>query len=400
MLQKFLKNKYLYVCVFLIFSILLLVMINPQKKVNKKRKRARITIETTRLSPRSFEVSKDYIGTFYPAGKFAVHSKVGGRLIHVRYNLGDPVQNGAVIAELDDVIIGLELKQAERKLQAEQSKVSQKQMSIDLAQKEYTRMIALRDEKVVSESSLEKAQYDFEQKKLTLDADRAGLKMQETAVEMARLRLSYTDIAAQWTQGTDSGTRIVAERFVDEGAMVTPNTPIVSIIEIGTLFVEIFVGEREYPQFESGMKVWIDLDAFPGRKFEGRVARVAPFINESTRQAKVQIEVENPDLELRPGMFARTSVVFDMRKDVPMLPAVCIAKEKNVRGVFMYDETDETVHFLPVSVGMIRDGYAEILNFTEVNSPVVIVGQHMLRDGDKVMLYQPEEVQPAGETRP
>jgi membrane fusion protein, multidrug efflux system len=132
------------------------------------------------------------------------------------------------------------------------------------------------------------------------------------------------------------------------------------------------------------MNVSIEVDAFPGEQFGGVVDRVAPFLNEQTRQAKVLIRVKNPKLRLRPGMFARTSVVFEHRSGVKMLPKECIVESQNKNGVYLYDEEKTQVMFLPVQVGDVRDGNAEILNAKEITMPVVSIGQEMVRNGQLV----------------
>lgn len=386
------KKKYLCISIGLVLVMVGLQLTGTKKKVRVKKTRAPLVIDITELSLHDYDVAKDYIGTLYPAHKFELHSLVGGRLLTIDYDIGDWVKNDSTIAQLDDTLYQLEFQQAQGKLSIEQSKVRQKQMSIDLAEKEYNRMLALREEKVVSESALEKAKYDFEQQKMTFDVDKANLAMQETAVDVSQLKWSYTDIKARWARDEDNGSRLLAERFVDQGAMITPNTVLATIIDVGVLKAEIFVGEKEYPLFKAGMKVTLDVDSFPGVMFVGSVARVAPFINEQTRQAKVQILIENEDLRLRPGMFARTRVILNTRTSVPMIPKTCVLERDGQQGVFLYNADEKTVSFQPVELGVIRQGDAEILNQDAINRPVVMVGQHMVRDGFEVNLIGSDSV--------
>lgn len=383
------KKKYVIICISLVVLILVILLSGEKKKVRKNKVvRAPLTVDTTTVSFQDYDVSKGYIGTLYPSRTFELNSQVGGRIVQMNYDIGDTIQNGATIARIDDVQYALELRQAEGRLDIERSKIAQKKMTIEMAKTEYERMLALREEKVVSESSLEKAKFDFEQKKLTFDVDQANLKMQETAVEISRLKWESTEIKAQWATEDELGTRVLAERFVDLGDMITPSKSIATIIDIGLLTAEIFVGEREYPLIKTGMRVMIAVDAFPDMLFEGKVARVAPFINEKTRQAKVVIRVANKELRLRPGMFARTTVIFKTRTHVPMLPRVCITEEQDVKGVFLYNPATRTVSFLPVCTGAMRAANIEIKNADEIDRPVVFIGQHMLHDGDHVTLVE------------
>lgn len=379
-----LKIRYLVITLMLTVLIIIMLLTGDGQKQLERQNRALITVDTTELTAYDYDVEMGYIGTLYPANEFSVNSKVAGRIVDMNYDIGDKVENGAVIAQIDETEYLLDYKQAEGKLAMEVSKVEQKQMAIDLAEREFDRMKALREEKVISESQLEKAQYDFERQRLTLDMDQASLANQQTAVEISQLRLSYTKIQARWSEEEDDGTRVLADRFVDVGEIINTNKPIASIMEIGLLKAEIFVGEKEYPNFKIGMKVTIEVEAFPNDTFEGQVERVAPFLNEQTRQAKVQISVVNDDLKLRPGMFARTKVVFSHREGVKMLPKECIVEYRNTDGVYLYDEENQQVLFQRVQVGAVHENNIEILNANVINKPVVNIGQHMVRHLMKV----------------
>jgi RND family efflux transporter MFP subunit len=378
------KKRYLLITLALVLFMAVFVFIGERTKKSTRLDRVLVTIDTTEVVTLDYDVIKGYIGTLYAANKFDVNSKVAGRVVEMNYDIGDVVENGAIIGRIDDTQYRLAFKQAKVRLEMEESKVRQKEIAIDLAKREFDRMTALRAERVISESALEQAQYDFERQKLSFEVDMASLENQKTAVELSELTWSYAKIEARWAEDGTPRTRILAERFVDEGEIINQNKPIATIIDVGVLKAEIFVGESEYPFFKSGMKVSIEVDAFPGEKFEGEVQRVAPFLNEQTRQAKVQIRVRNRDLRLRPGMFARTSVVFEHRTGVQMLPKQCIVESQDRNGVYLYDPEETRVRFQPVQIGDVVDGNAEIMNVDEIGLPVVSVGQQMIRNGQLV----------------
>lgn len=379
-----LKKRYLAISAVLVALIIFMLVTGDGQKALERANRALITVDTTELATYNYDIELTYIGTLYPQNEFAVHPKVTGRIVGINYDIGDIVENGSIIAHIDDTQYQLQYLQAEGKLAMERSKVQQNQMAIDLAEREFDRMTALREERVISESQLEKAEYDFERQKINFDMDQASLYNQETAVEISKLQLSYTNIEAKWSEEEDYGTRVVAQRFVDVGEIVNTNRPIASIMEIGLLRAEIFVGEKEYPKFKIGMNVTIEVDAFPNSSWQGQVERVAPFLNQQTRQAKVLISVKNDDLRLRPGMFARTRVIFDHREGVVMLPKECIMEWRNDDGVYLYDDEQKQVFFQRVLVGAVHGDNIEILNAKVIDKPVVNVGQHMVRHAMKV----------------
>ncbi len=140
----------------------------------------------------------------------------------------------------------------------------------------------------------------------------AQLANREAALATARVRLSYTRIKASWEMGSD--VRYVGERFVSEGAMLSPNTPILSIIELQPITAVIFVTDRDYFRLGTGQPATVTSSAFGGEPFAGRVARIAPLLLESSREARVEIEIQNEKRLLKPGMFINTRIEFARRE--------------------------------------------------------------------------------------
>jgi multidrug efflux pump subunit AcrA (membrane-fusion protein) len=113
---------------------------------------------------------------------------------------------------------------------------------------------------------------------------------------------------------------VVPERFVDEGSMMAPNTAIVSVLDIGALTAVIHVIERDYPKIKVGQAATVIADAFPGKAFTGRIIRVAPLLKETSRQARVEIEIPNRESLLAPGMFVRVEIDFSRHDDATLIP--------------------------------------------------------------------------------
>jgi RND family efflux transporter MFP subunit len=129
----------------------------------------------------------------------------------------------------------------------------------------------------------------------------------------------------------------MGERFVDEGSMLAPNTPIVSILDIGTLIAVINVIERDYPKIRLGLPALINTDAFPGQTFSGKVVRIAPLLMEKAREARVEIEIPNERMLLKPGMFVRVQMEFELHENATVIPLAALVKRDGNPGVFMLD---------------------------------------------------------------
>jgi RND family efflux transporter MFP subunit len=200
---------------------------------------------------------------------------------------------------------------------------------------------------------------------------------------MAKVRLAYTQIRVP--QNHHSRLQVVGERYVDEGAMLAANNPIVSILDIGTLTAVIHVIERDYPKIQPGLEALTATDAFPGRTFPGRVVRIAPLLKEKSREARVEIEISNKDRLLKPGMFVRVEIQFQKHENATVVPTAALVKRDGTQGVFMANLDQQKARFVPVTVGIVNGNEAEILN-PLLNGSVVTLGHHLLEDGATIIL--------------
>jgi RND family efflux transporter MFP subunit len=197
------------------------------------------------------------------------------------------------------------------------------------------------------------------------------------------VRISYTRITAAWDD--DNTTRAIGERYVDQGAMLRPNDPIASVLDINTVIAAIFVIERDYPYLREGQTATITTDAFPARTFSGRVVRKAPLLKESSRQARVEIEVVNPERLLAPGMFVRAEIEFSARENATVVPASAVVRRNEQSGVFLADAATLKARFVPITVGIANTQVVEVLS-PAVEGKVVTLGQHLLEDGAAIVI--------------
>ena len=199
----------------------------------------------------------------------------------------------------------------------------------------------------------------------------------------AEIRLSYTQIRAVWEGGGE--VRFVGERLAAEGALLAQGGPLVSVIDLDELTAVIFVIERDFAKIVSGQQAAISTDAYPGSVFPGRVARIAPQLQESSRQARVEIAVPNPDRRLKPGMFARVELEFALRPDARAVPVAALVRRGGRQGLFVVGPDGASARFLELRLGLASEEWVEALA-PEIDRPVVVMGQHLLEDGSPIRI--------------
>jgi len=330
-----------------------------------------------------------FTGSLFPKSQFVVAPKVAGWLQKLLVNLGDTVRQNQVIAILDDKEFTQQVEQARAELQVAKANAENCTSDLDLAQREYERAKALREKQIASASELEEAEAAFNACQTRLKVSLAQVTQKEAQLAAAELRLSYTRVQAFW-EGPDE-TRVVGERFVDEGALLQANQPIVSILENKPLTAVVYVVERDYPKIKALQQSIVTTDAYPGRTFTGSVVRIAPLLQESSRQARVEIEIPNSEELLRPGMFIRARIEFASHDNATIVPLAALVKRNDQQGVFIADKDAVAARFVPVTVGIISGESAEIIEPSAFGGSefVVTMGNHLLEDGSAITL--PEE---------
>jgi RND family efflux transporter MFP subunit len=337
--------------------------------------------------PRRADISdvRIFTGSIEAGSYFVVAPKVGGRLKRLTVDIGDWVERGATmpIAELDDEEYAQGVEQARAELTVAQASVMQAQSALSVAKSEYDRVRELSTKKISSDSELDMSRSQYEAEQARYQVAVAEVTRREAALKAAEVRLSYTKIHVSWNGGSDR--KIVGERYVDEGAMLSPNTPIVSILDILDLTANIEVIERDYHKIKLGQTATIETDAVEGRTFTGTVARVAPLLKMTSRQARVEIAVENPDGQLKPGMFVRARIELERKKNALVVPSAACMPRDAPDGLYVVDRETMVAQYLKVKFGFEDGGFREVLS-PEIDAPVVVVGQHDLTDGAAVTI--------------
>jgi len=324
-----------------------------------------------------------YTGSLLPDSQFIVAPKIAGKLEKIFVDIGDEIKQGQLIALIDDDEFVQHLDQARAELDVAKANIEENRSALILKQREFERAKTLREKKIVSEAELDAAEAQHKAALAKQKVVLAQANQKESELKTAQVRLDYTRIKASWRNG--SAARIVGERYVDEGAMLSANAPIASVIDISTLTAVIHVIERDYPRVRPGQAALITTDAYPGRTFTGTIERVAPILKEAARQAQVEIAISNSDKVLKPGMFVRVELEFDRHENATVVPLNALTKTNSHHSVFLADIENMQVKRIPVEVGITNKDMAEIIE-PEIKGFVVTVGQHLLEDGSEITL--------------
>lgn len=357
--------------------------VRGEKQESQKKHAAAVAVEAVKPEISSIQDSRVFSGALKPWSLFEVAPKVGGRLRSIEFDVGDPVPGGARIAVIEDTEYRQGVDQARADLEVASAQLRQAEVMLDQRRREYERQKNLKEKEVGSVAQLEGAESSYRAQEAACRMQIAEVRRREAILKNAELKLADCVISAEWPK--EAGVRFVGARGVDPGALVSANQPLLSVAELNPLLAEIYVIERDYPYLRQDQPAVVTADAYPGVEFRGKVVRIAQLLQDNTRQAAVRIEIANPDLRLKPGMFVRVRLEFASRGNATVVPRNAVVKRNGEQGVFMLDARRETACFVPVETGIADGGRIEIVS-PPLKRPVITLGNHLLTDGAPVLV--------------
>ncbi len=322
-------------------------------------------------------------GTLVAEKEFIAAPRVSGRLEKLHVDIGDEVRNGQLIAELDRDEFIQEVLMASAELEVARASLEESASELAVSKKELDRALRLFERDTLSQAELDQFQAGYDVRRARHEVANAQLKQRQAALEAARVRLEYTRIEARW--GGDDMSRRVGRRFAHEGDMLQANEPVVSIVGLNNLTAVVNVIERDYPFISTGQTAVVRADVHPDKEFQGRVIRLAPLLEETTRQARAEVLLSNADGLLAPGMFVRVWINLAQHPRATAVPAEALAKRDGVQGVFLADRETMRASFVPVITG-IRDGRLVEIIEPYLEGCVVTTGRHLLEDGADIVI--------------
>lgn len=340
------------------------------------------------IEHRAIEQRRIFSGALEAHSKFVVAPKVAGRVKDIPVDISDVVSRGDAVAILDAAEFDQAVRQAEADLAVAEANLAEARSALEITLRADQRTTTLRERGIASETEYDNVQAELLAREAQVKVAEAQVIRAESALESARIRLSYTSIAADWSG--DEDRRVIAERYVDEGETVSANEPLLMIVELDPITAVIYVTERDYGLLQPGQAARFTTDAFPQKVFEGKIDRISPVFRESSRQARVELSLSNPDHSLKPGMFVRANITLNRVEDATVIPYAALARRGAETGTFIISDDAQSVRWQAVKTGIRSGDDVQILD-VDMEGSVVVLGQHLLDDGSPITIPDDSE---------
>jgi multidrug efflux system membrane fusion protein len=298
------------------------------------------------------------VGDLAAVHQVNVTSDVSGRITEILFTAGTEVKAGSPLIQLFDAP-----EQAD--LASFRAQATVAQLSLDRAKQLASRQFG-------PQATVDTTQAAFDQAN-------AGIARTQAIISQKLVRAPFDGE--------------LGVRHVEVGQYLTAGTQIVSLTDLSAVYANFTTTEKESATLKVGQTVRVVVDAYPGRKFEGKITTIEPQINTDTRNIRIQATIDNPDRILKPGMFATTTVVLPDKPAVITVPETAVDYTLYGDSVYLIKETkaDDGKTSLTVERTFVRtgdrvDGRVVIASGLKAGDRVVAVGQLKLQSGSAVAI--------------
>ncbi len=317
------------------------------------------------------------VGNLIGEATVDVVPRLAGRIESIPVKMGDRVTRGQVIAKMDDRDVREQVSQAESNLEVNKATVRTRESDLKSAEVTLQRQKTMLTAGLSSKQNFDDADARYSSALAQLDVAKAQASQTQARIEELKVTLGNTNIVSP----VDG---FVGRRNLDAGAFAGTNSPVVSVVDISTVRLVANLVEKDFRRVQPGLRGTVEVDAFPGEKFTGKVSRVAPVFDAATRTAVMEIEVPNPGYRLKPGMYARVSLTIDRQPDALTVPRNAIVDLDTKRGIFVVEQ--QVARFRPIRTGLQDGDLVQVLDGIHDGERVVTTGAMAIKDGDRVQL--------------
>jgi len=307
-------------------------------------------------------------GTVMAEHQSLISAEAGGRVVELPVALGSRVAQGDLLARLDPTVSRAQVQQARASL-------LQAKAGLELAEVQLERTQALHVQSAASDQMLDQARIERDSRAGGVKAAEAGLALSEKSLADCSLRAPF------------AGT--VAKVDLELGALVGPGTPAFQLVSAEKLFVLSMLSSGLIGSIAIDMQVRLQAPSLPGRSFSGRVARLGPAADMRTRTYPVEIDLEDSEEVLRPGMMVQVEIVLEQRGSAILVGRSSVLDEPNSR-VFVI--SDGVAHLRKVKTGLSVGDQIEVQSGLRAGELVVSLGHQQLIDGSSVHIYDMPEL--------
>jgi RND family efflux transporter MFP subunit len=337
-------------------------------------------------------------GQFQPYQVIDVHPKVSGYMARINVDIGDVVHQGQTLAVLQVPELKAQLRSATFAMEQSKEEITRAQHEIDRAQATYSALHAQSERLkeaaaarpgLIAQQELDNAQAQDLSAEAQVDSAKAAMAAAKQHMGAATADEQSVEALENYTNVSAPIAGVVIWRYADTGALIQGGTnsndqalPIVRLSQSSLLRLRVPVPEDDVQYVHAGDQLEVRVDAI-NRSFTGKIVRFTRNVNFETRTMETEIDVDNKDLSIAPGMYANTLLELEDRKNVATIPMEALVLNGKQQTVYVLDDSNR-IHISSVQVGLKGQNLAEIVSGLSPGDRVVLGGQENYHEGQQV----------------
>lgn len=353
------------------------------------------SVEVAPVSRGDFVASAQFVGTLQAKSTADLYAKLNGQILEMRVDTGDRVRAGQVLARIDPGELNERVQQAQAAQRMAEATLGERRAALGIARSTAERTRALFEQQLVSQQQHDQAQAELQGAAAQVQVAEASVSQARANVGAARAELEKALIVAPF-----SG--VIGKRYLDKGAFAATNRPVFSVVDLSTIKTTVPLTEKDAARVRVGQAATVTLEANPGARFQGIVARIASVFDPNTNTTEAEVEIANADGRLKPGMFANVSIAFAVEPGALLVPRSAVVEDERDTFLFLAEksaapagppeEKGESWTAKRVAVKRIGTGTDPKADQVAIEGPVqpgqsvITLGQQELRDGAPVMV--------------
>lgn len=376
---------------------------NRQSAAPPKQDSGPLKVTVSSVKGKQIQRVVESVGTMFPYDEAIISAEIEGKVEQVPADLGDLVSAGQVLVRISDeeqrYVVAQQEAQLRQSLERlglkdEKDKVKDiretpdaRRARADLfdAETRYKRTRELVDQGIGPKSDLDQAQARLQSMQATYDATLNQTRNLIQEVERYKAQLDLQRKKLRDTTVKAPFAAYVKDRQVTAGQFVRLNTPLFTLVKIDPIRLRIEVPERMAPWVKVGQMAEVIVEAFQDRKFEAKVWRISPTVDQTKRTFIVEALIQNPKNELKPGSYARARLVTDKSENIKIVPLRAVNYVLGTNKAFVV-KNDSTIEAREVELGDRFPGEIEILKGVEDGEQVATSNLGRLDSGVKVQI--------------
>lgn len=401
------KVKKLVICVIAIITVISTIIIKNNLSINAKKINVSAAVSKTAVEVQTAKITEKnscntYKSTLEAYSQGTVTSKISAKIVSVSVENGQFVNDGDVVATLDDQDIQNSIKSAqaqisvyEKQVQASEQSLNSSQVameklkiSVDDAQRNYDRQKTLYDSKAISKTDLETAEKTLNTAKADYDSGNASIQTAQASIETAKANLEAQKVSLEKYQSDLTNTVIkapisgvISGKSMNVGQMASTGTALATVNDISSVYATIQIPQEKISDIKTGQVATVTVDGVD-KTYNGTVESIDLSADATARVFTCKIKINNSDKSLYPGVYGKAEIISSEKIQIITMPLNALVGSEGDYSVFIND--NESAKKQKITIGKTDENNVEIASGIKDGDQIICTNTSTLQDGDVI----------------